>query len=82
MQTRILIVDDDQDILSALKKRLTWMGHEVVTSEDGEQALKVVAEEQPDLMLLDIELPGSADSISSNSLPKNVPAFQRSLSRK
>jgi DNA-binding NtrC family response regulator len=58
MQTRILIVDDDQDILSALKKRLTWMGHEVVTSEDGEQALKVVAEEQPDLMLLDIELPG------------------------
>lgn len=58
MQARILIVDDDQDILSALKKRLTWMGHEVLTSEDGEQALKAAAEEQPDLMLLDIELPG------------------------
>jgi DNA-binding NtrC family response regulator len=58
MQARILIVDDDQDILSALKKRLTWMGHEVFTAEDGEQALRVAAEEQPDLMLLDIELPG------------------------
>lgn len=58
MQARILIVDDDQDILAALKKRLTWMGHEVLTAEDGEQALKLVAEEQPDLMLLDIELPG------------------------
>jgi len=58
MQARILIVDDDQDILGALKKRLTWMGHEVLTAEDGEQALRVVMEEQPDLMLLDIELPG------------------------
>ncbi len=58
MQARILIVDDDQDILSALKKRLTWMGHEVLTIEDGEQALRLVAEDPPDLMLLDIELPG------------------------
>ena len=36
--TRILVVDDDQDILSALRKRLTWMGHEVLTAEDGETA--------------------------------------------
>ncbi|MGZ8367092.1 MAG: response regulator [Nitrospira sp.] len=50
MQARILIVDDDYDILTALKKRLTWMGHEVLTAEDGEQGLRLVAEEQPDLM--------------------------------
>jgi DNA-binding NtrC family response regulator len=58
MQARILIVDDDHDILTALKKRLTWMGHEVFTAEDGEQGLRLAADEQPDLMLLDIELPG------------------------
>jgi DNA-binding NtrC family response regulator len=58
MQARILVVDDDQDILSGLKTRLMWMGHEVLTAEDGEQALKRAAEDQPDLMLLDIELPG------------------------
>jgi DNA-binding NtrC family response regulator len=58
MQARVLIVDDDHDILNALKKRLSWMGHEVLTAEDGENALRLVAEEQPDLMLLDIELPG------------------------
>lgn len=58
MQARILIVDDDQDILNALKKRLAWMGHEVLTAEDGEQALRLATEEAPDLMLLDIELPG------------------------
>ncbi len=57
MQARILIVDDDQDILNALKKRLTWMGHEVLTAEDGERALRLATEEAPDLMLLDIELP-------------------------
>jgi DNA-binding response OmpR family regulator len=57
MQPHVLIVYDDQDILSALKKRLTWLGHEVITAEDGEQALKRVTEDQPDLMLLDIELP-------------------------
>ena len=58
MQARILIVDDDQDILSALKKRLTWMGHEALTAEDGEQALRLATDESPDLILLDIELPG------------------------
>ena len=58
MQMRVLVVDDDCDIVSALQKRLTWMGHEVLTAEDGEQALKLAIEDQPDLMLLDIELPG------------------------
>ena len=81
MQARILIVDDDQDILSALKKRLTWMGHEVFTAEDGQQALKLIAEDQPELMLLDIELPDMsgidvlkhlADKRSTGS-PQSVP---------
>lgn len=58
MQARILIVDDDTDILTATKKRLIWMGHDVLTAENGEQALRTVTEDQPDLMLLDIELPG------------------------
>jgi len=58
MQARVLIVDDDPDILTSLTKRLTWMGHDVLTAEDGEQALRMVFEDQPDIMLLDIELPG------------------------
>lgn len=58
MQARVLIVDDDPDILASLTKRLAWMGHDVLTAEDGEQALRMVSEDQPDVMLLDIELPG------------------------
>ncbi len=57
MQARVLIVDDDQDILTALKKRLTWMGHEVLTADNGELALRVAMEDHPDLMLLDIQMP-------------------------
>lgn len=58
MQARVLIVDDDPDILTSLTKRLTWIGHDVLTAEDGEQALRMVVEDQPDVVLLDIELPG------------------------
>lgn len=58
MQARVLIVDDDPDILRATEKRLTWMGHEVLTAQDGEQALRLLIDDPPDLMLLDIELPG------------------------
>ncbi len=58
MQARVLIVDDDPDILTSLTKRLSWMGHDVLTAEDGEQALRVVFQDQPDVVLLDIELPG------------------------
>ncbi len=58
MQAKILIVDDDQEILLALKSRLKWQGHEVLTAENGEQALTLVPQESPDLLLLDIEMPG------------------------
>ncbi|MBH0180042.1 MAG: sigma-54-dependent Fis family transcriptional regulator [Nitrospira sp.] len=58
MQARVLVVDDDPDILSTLAKRVAWMGHDVLTAEDGEQALRLLVEDPPDVMLLDIELPG------------------------
>jgi DNA-binding NtrC family response regulator len=57
MRARILIVDDDQDIVLALENRVTWMGHEPVTASDGKEALRLIQTEQPDLVLLDIQLP-------------------------
>jgi two-component system response regulator AtoC len=58
MQTRILIVDDNQEIVLALESGLRWMGHETLTANTGEQALLLITQESPDLLLLDIELPG------------------------
>jgi DNA-binding NtrC family response regulator len=57
MRARILIVDDDPDIVLALENRVTWMGHEPVTAADGKEALRIIQTEQPDLVLLDIQLP-------------------------
>src|SRR5262245_43923078 len=57
MRARILIVDDDPDIVLALENRVTWMGHEPLTAADGNKALRLIQSEQPDLVLLDIQLP-------------------------
>ncbi len=57
MPARILIVDDDPDILAGLKKRLEWMGHHTITAKDGAEALAAIQQEAPSLVLLDLELP-------------------------
>lgn len=54
---RILVVDDTRDILLVVSRRLESWGYEVKTAESGEDALRVVEEWPPDLMLLDIMMP-------------------------
>ena len=53
---RILLVDDEPDILLTTGKRLEIAGFELLTAEDGEQALQK-AQELPDLIILDLMLP-------------------------
>jgi DNA-binding NtrC family response regulator len=57
MKSRILLVDDDQDTLVALRDRLEMMGYEILTAEDGAKALQAIDHNHPNLMLLDLELP-------------------------
>ncbi|MBX3329174.1 MAG: sigma-54-dependent Fis family transcriptional regulator [Nitrospira sp.] len=57
MPARILIADDDPDILSGLKQRLEWCGHQTMTAKDGAEALSAIRQERPSLVLLDLELP-------------------------
>lgn len=56
-QKRILIVDDDSDILDLYKEALTSRNHLIETAGDGEEALVKIIEAKPDLVLLDIMLP-------------------------
>jgi two-component system nitrogen regulation response regulator NtrX len=58
MPARLLVVDDEPQILQVVSGILQDEGFEVVTAADGETALKLVAEDSPDLVLLDIALPG------------------------
>lgn len=54
---KILIVDDEPDILEFLQYNLRKEGYQVVTAPDGLQALTVAEREKPDLILLDIMMP-------------------------
>lgn len=56
--TRILVVDDEHLIRWSLEQNLKKQGYDVMTAGTGEDALKMVREEQPDLILLDIQMPG------------------------
>jgi DNA-binding NtrC family response regulator len=57
-KTRILVVDDEQLIRWSIEQNLKKQGYDVTTAENGEDALKLVREEPPDLILLDIQMPG------------------------
>ena len=57
-RNKILVVDDEHLIRWSLEQNLKKQGYEVVTAGDGEEALRLVREEQPDLVLLDIQMPG------------------------
>ncbi|HWG96274.1 MAG TPA: response regulator, partial [Nitrospira sp.] len=57
MRARILIVDDDPDIALPLERRLIGMGHETLIVNNGKDGLRLIHQEQPDLVLLDLELP-------------------------
>lgn len=54
---RILVADDEPDIVLGLSERLTWMGHEVVTAGDGQAALSAVESHAVDLVMLDVMMP-------------------------
>ncbi|MBN2491721.1 MAG: response regulator transcription factor [Planctomycetes bacterium] len=55
---KILLIEDEPAIVMGVKDNLEYEGHEVLTAEDGERGLALVRERQPDLVLLDIMLPG------------------------
>jgi DNA-binding NtrC family response regulator len=57
-KAKILVVDDEHLIRWSLEQNLRKQGYEVLTAGNGEDALKLVRDEQPELVLLDIHMPG------------------------
>jgi CheY-like chemotaxis protein len=55
---RILVVDDNDDVAEMTAEMLKMYGHQALTASDGPKALAVAASEQPDVVLLDLGLPG------------------------
>ncbi len=83
-ETRILVVDDEYLIRWTLQKNLEKAGYAVILAETGEEALQKISEEAPDLVLLDINLPGmngfevleKAFQIDQSFIPIMITAFE------
>lgn len=58
MNGTILVVDDDPEILSLLRRGLIYEGYRVVEAQDGKEALVKARERPPDLVILDVMMPG------------------------
>ena len=73
MKHKILIVDDDQAIRTVLKRMLSREGYEVVMAFDGEDGVEVADQENPDLILLDLGLPGIDGIETLKRIKQNEP---------
>lgn len=75
---KILVVDDNEDILAYLEVFLTSKGYEVTTSSSGEKAIEVAKKITPDLIILDIKMPKmdgyqTCEQLRSNGLTRLIP---------
>ncbi|CAM4220876.1 response regulator transcription factor [Kibdelosporangium persicum] len=57
-QGHVLVVDDDETVRDVVRRYLELAGYEVTVAGDGERALELVAQSEPDLIVLDLMLPG------------------------
>jgi two-component system alkaline phosphatase synthesis response regulator PhoP len=57
-QTKILVIDDDPDIQASVKKVLESKSYQVIAALDGDEGLRKVVDERPDLIVLDVIMPG------------------------
>ena len=77
---KILVVDDEQDLLDFVKLRLEAHNYTVITATDGVEALEVFKKEKPDLLLLDILMPKLdgfkvCQALKNDPMTANIPVI-------
>ena len=80
MKKKILIIDDQEDLLELTQRILQSRGYDVVTMTDGEDALNIIKKETPDLVLMDMLMPGKdgaqiCQELKSDSSTRNIPVI-------
>ncbi|NDJ51599.1 MAG: response regulator [Chloroflexi bacterium] len=73
---RILIVDDKQAVRELVSVTLEVGPYDILTAEDGQQALDIAYQDHPDLILLDIQMPGQYDGLDVCRQLKQDPITQ------
>jgi DNA-binding response OmpR family regulator len=72
MGARILVVEDNADLHLGLALLLKHAGHTVLSAMNGDEAIRTALREQPNLILLDIGLPGRSGHLVASSLAANA----------
>ncbi len=75
---KVLIADDEPDILEILKYNLVGQGYEVITAKDGDEALDKAKRTLPDLVILDVMMPRKT-GVEVCQLLRMMPAFKETL---
>jgi DNA-binding response OmpR family regulator len=75
---KILIAEDERDIRDLITFTLTFAGHEVIPTVNGEEAYQVALKEIPDLILLDVRMPRmtgyeACEQLKASSSTQNIP---------
>lgn len=74
-QPKILVVDDDKEIVGAIKKRLEMEDYEIITAYNGLEAMDVLMEQEVQLLIIDVMMP-KMDGLSATMKireSKNIP---------
>jgi two-component system alkaline phosphatase synthesis response regulator PhoP len=75
---KILVIDDEEDIRELLIYNLKKEGYLVLDAENGEKGLAIMRESNPDLILLDVMMPGM-DGVEVCEAIRNIPGFKNTL---
>ena len=75
---KILIAEDEQDIRELVKFTLSFAGHEIIATSNGEEAYQKALETLPDLILMDVRMPRmtgyeACEKLKANDTTKNIP---------
>ncbi len=75
---KILIADDEPDVLTLLGERLVKAGYDVIKASSGDEAIQLATKKMPDLIILDIAMPGldgseAATILHKDPKTKNIP---------
>ena len=68
---KVLIVDDSPSQIFTLKKLVEDWGHETLTAESGDEALQIAREQQPNVILMDIVMPGMSGFQTTRNLSRD-----------
>ncbi len=84
---KILIADDEMDIIKVIKFRLSKAGYDIIVTTDGQEALKKIREIKPDLVILDYSMPlmngdEVCEHIKKDPATRNIPVIMITASIK